>query len=660
MITIISTLLKSIKEALPKSPIFVFFLCSFFTFGQSLHLFSDSASFFGITGEAEYTYIKNGKQHIKHKGFKFVATPIDSANSSYLQQTTVIGSYSASKKNSDWNFNTTRLLPAKAQRIEGYNVIQSGNGHERNIKASFSDGVATQRWSVYENMIKNGVVSDTIYKASVNFKENRYSGKLISQNKSKKLQGTINENGLLDGEWIFFTNPENQETRIYKNGVLLAQELILDNKKIVLSHQNNPGETVDSVHFWEEIELGDLYYKIIVERAHLLNQGNAEETTKLIHQTNSFIQKSISSFVDYNNNYIWSFDDNDSLISNPKIRIKAYPLNEQEIIKLEEAYVMLSKIDSLIQSFLNDPQVEINKHSYEDLAKYYEVFKVYEKELDKLTLLINKLRLPSYRYIDKNKAIPVLFKGVNYPQHIKYTYKDSIKQLAIDFPATLTTENTTITNLHEYILNINKRFDNYSSVILPIIEKNRKRIQIAEREQQLVQLKDSLIGLFSNSYGFLDYNMFHENIGTELIDYVNKTFIDYANDSIENRIINIDSTYSCFIAFRQIYSQLTEYPKKMQRLDEKYTREVWSPVTFTYMTEVVKERLYNAFKNNLLEYYMEQLKNNISCAETSSILNEFNTTIDKMNKLRDKDTSEIERKLKRVYDPEEIIRIIML
>jgi hypothetical protein len=76
------------------------------------------------------------------------------------------------------------------------------------------------------------------------------------------------------------------------------------------------------------------------------------------------------------------------------------------------------------------------------------------------------------------------------------------------------------------------------------------------------------------------------------------------------------------------------------------------------MDERVKERVYTAFENYLLPYLLKQIKENISCSKIQKNGENIQTLYDRMLAIRDEDTRDQERALRREKDVDVILQIL--
>lgn len=627
-------------------------------FGQRLDIHSDSIEVLGTKGAVTYTYIKNKSEKIKHQKFSFISNEIDSLSDNFIQQLVIDGSFYKNHKTEEWTFNQTKLRPTTSKGVDGYNVVQLGSGVEKQINALFNEGRATGEWISFSTIIENSKVTDTLYKSTAQFKENKFNGRVKSTMDTLKLEGNV-QNNFFEGDWVFVHKGKNEakEIRSYSNGVLIKHELVVNNKTYDIKHVGLDQSFKENDEHWENVTVTKAYFDIILETNFGKINGTRDTTlsSPVIRTSNTFLKASLASFIKHNDHYIWSIENSDTLIEYPKLRVKKFPYSKEEKEKIATALVTLKETKSIIDNFLNDPQVEVNKHSYPEIAKYYEAYTIYKRELAKLNFVFSKLSLSTYEYINREEILPYIFEGTNFPTIVKYEYEGKENEVSIDFPENLNSNQANIENLSNHLEIFKKKLLEKKEIVEPIIKRNKKRFEIADKEKKLLEKRDSIEKIFSNNWNDPKYNELHTDFKTTIIEYSMSSFKKYAQEDIDDRINHIDAILLCFSELIHFYEQLIEFKNQEIRINELYTRVVWNPYTFTDMEETVKERIYNAYSNHLKPYFYLTLKENFNCAILSNVQHELDTLFTLMRALRNQDTKDLEKSLKRKTKIEEIL-----
>ena len=62
-----------------------------------------------------------------------------------------------------------------------------------------------------------------------------------------------------------------------------------------------------------------------------------------------------------------------------------------------------------------------------------------------------------------------------------------------------------------------------------------------------------------------------------------------------------------------------DIPKKTKEINEAYVNQVWNPFTATLMDEDIKKRITKAYIKQVIPYYLNEINENLSCANASKI-----------------------------------------
>ena len=612
------------------------------------------------------TYDKYEKQGetIKHKNYLITADKIDRQDTNYFNKFVLEGIYNKNERDQDWKYSFKRLAPSKSAKIDGYKVVQLGTGEEYVIKAKFEKGKANGEWEVENRIIKNSKVDSTTFKAKTEFKENSFLGAFKSVCDSIEIVGEIDEHGFFDGEWVFYQknnlDKKLSEHRLYEEGVLVKHTFKINDKVFKVNHVGLDKTIGGEDEIWEEVDVSKDYFNIIFKTNFGVENDalSLQETNDLIGKSNAFLKHSIFSFGRHNDVSIWKIDEGKDIVY-PKLKVRKFPYTEEEKKLITDGLKLIEESTKIIEDYLNDPQVDINRYSYKEISLYYEVYKIYSRELQKLKNVFEKLNLFTYQYVNRDKILPYLLKeGIQYPDEITYEYSDKKINETYNFPEGISAENRSIKNMKIHLEAINNSLIETKEKAEPIIEKNRKRAEIAEKEDELVKKRDSIIDLFNNIQSREDYNNFHENFKDDVVLFTLDRFKSYASKDIEDRLGKTQHVIDCFETLATLYTNLTDLKIKTKQLEDSYTREVWSPVVYTYMTETIKERIYNAYENILLEKVLNDIKEAIGCEKLDEKMENISILYKEMISIRDRDTSKEERELRRVKDADKILSIL--
>jgi hypothetical protein len=643
--------------------LFLMSLAVLSVFGQNTRQFYDSMAIYpDLVGYTNYEYFIRDNQQIKDGKFTHFYNSQDTTDISYTNKILLNGRYKNNLKTDLWQFRSKRFKPTSIPIIDGYQVIHKSAGVEHIVNVSFVNGVATGNGLIETNLIEESELAKNLFKANATFKNNYFVGSFQAKNDSIKITGEVDENGLFSNVWIFEHVIENEpiiEKRYYQKGVLVRHEIERKGETSEIQHiglSKNPDDEGE----WLSLNANKDYFNIIL-RSNIGKKdkaNNSELPDIIIERSNIFLKQSLLSFREFNDLSIWKVNDDDTHIYLPKLRVRKISFTDEEKILIAEATEQIEEAKSIINNFLKDPQVELNRHAYEELALYYEVYTEYIDEINELSNVFKYLNYPSMEFIDRSEFIPYVFKGVSFPKTVKFEFKDALIEKEINFPRDVASDEANVVSLAKYVGELFESLTSKLEIVNPIIERNKKRFEIKDKELQLLRLKDSVHYLFVNNALNDDFNKLHERFANVIITKADEVFNRYIKLPIEQRLQRTDSALICMENLVTTFERFIRIQTQLERTKENYSRTVWNPFTFTDMEETVKERIYLAYKNDLIPYLLNQLESNINCDNFVVKFDNFDKVYNRMLDLREQDTREQERLLRRVHDPEKIIEIL--
>lgn len=616
----------------------------------------------GLAGHAMYEYVTKSGNEVLTGSFEFYQSQLDTENDEYAVGLSYEGEYLNDLKNGVWIYSQSRLKPSVLKRLDKTNIIYAGSGRRFGVYANFDQDIANGNWVAIEQEVDFGRAVDTFYFAKSAFEQGKMTGSFEAKKEELVVKGEINEEGFLNGNWITYhvSNAKTiEEHRVYENGVLIRHFLKMAGDEVKINHVGlgNPDNEDEN---WETITIDADYLDALFQTTYDKENKNLKESLNFIEETNKFLMYSIFSFGIQNGVELWHLNKSKS-IQFPKIKVRVLPFSDEELLALQNANEMIAASLKIINEFLNDPIVDINRYNFKEVSMYYEIYKIYKTRLLKLKNTFDRLSLPSFKYIDKSEILAVLMKeGIQYPKMVMYEYQDKKQEVAYTFPEALSGKELSLENTAAHIALIYSRIQATEEKVNPIIEKNKKRAEIADKDKELVNLRDSIKDLFENKYEDDNYNEYHERYKTKIIDFSQSEFKNYAQKDIELRIERIDPLIDCFRSFVHFYTDLQEINEKILRVKEEYKRVVWNPFTYTDMEETVKERVYSAYEDKLLPHIFNVLESNITCKNITRKSSDFDELYNRMLELRQQDTRELERELRKTSSVEKIISLFKL
>lgn len=661
----------------PNRKLFRVLLCILLAFifpASTLHLQSQSLLTItdtlvlknGYVGESKYSILDPKDFNTVHGPFLFKAQLPSSIDSQWLKQVIYQGRYNKGLKEGKWEFEHKHMKPWGLPYLEGVQVVYNAEGEKHKVTGSYLKGVASQKWEVLTERIVPQKPVDTVFYSTVHFADRLPVGPFQSLCDSFSISGNLNDSGFMDGLWVFKqktgANSFIEEQRYYEGGILTQHVFVADNKRFNVKHVGldmNPDSGPES---WTEIPVSETYFTLFYET----NAGsesddgpNKVKTDSLIKNSNAFLKNSLFSFSQIYDRNIWDITTQVQTPELPKVKVKKTRQSEAYLSKISESLKKLTQNQKVLNGFVTNPQVDISRYNNREIANYYYAFQVLLNQTEIIERVLLKLQQPVYAYLNSEELLQFLLKeGIVYPNELVYEFEGEQIRETFEFPQPLESSKVTFQSFFDHIQDLAKVIQGNYKQIEPVLQRIIKRSSIAGKEDELLQKRDSIVKLFDNAALRKNFNAYHQDLALDVQYFVNEAFKTYAQKDIEERLGTTGDMISCFDTVLLLYEHLAQLPNKIASVDDLFTREVWSPVTYTYMTEIMKERVYRAYKSYLLPFVIQEIRENLNCTNLYSKSMNIVKLHNGMYELRDRDTGKEERELRRVTNPQRILEIL--
>lgn len=616
----------------------------------------------GMIGFANFQFVNSAGNNLFHNDFYFQKNQPDSIDAEVMRALIYQGKYNNGLKNGLWTFEYDRLRASNNRFVKDLQIKQLASGERTIISANFVNGLAANEWTVRKSKVLDSKDVDSSFYARSYFVNHQFTGDFITWSDSLSITGQINESGRLHGEWAFRHKTPNgsfiNEFREYDDGVLTLHAFYIGGDEIKITHYGID-ETPDKDEEWHHLALDDLYFEVLMQS--VIYAHNDKDIPAYLNHSNDFLKFAIHSFTFDNNVPIWNLQKSEKNISLPTAKLRKHTLDNNLEQKLKKSLEKIQKSQQKIDDFLKDPQVEINRYNSEEIAQYYSLFQLYNAQVNKLSSVLYQLNTPAFDYINREEILPKMLDEITFPTKVSYTFNEVERDFEHHFPVHLNNEALNLASLFQTIDHIHADIKTSHEQIHPLLERNKNQAQIALLEQQLVDQRDSVVALFYNAYKQENFNKLHLKYQVSVQNKVNQIFEDYSKKALNQRLETINSTLLQTNVYMQLYQQLVSIHEEMEYIEkEVYTRTVWNPYTFTDMDEIVKERVFNAYKNHLLPSVLYKFDGDMNAQQIEMILNELYALFSKMKELRNRDTKDLERALKRQSNPSIIAELLEL
>jgi hypothetical protein len=645
------------------------FLMLFFFLNSNAQMVKNQDFFLkdSTAGKASYEVSKNKRKDSKNGKFEFNHTQIDTLTK-IIKSISFAGNFQDNIKNKDWKFSSTELISGKSSVVKDYELVRETSGTEFMIQGNFVNGKADKKWSVVKHQVVNSVVGDTIFYLKTQFNQGHLTGDLTSYNDRLSIKGQFDGKSLVDGHWIMnhktHPNVKVSENRIYENGVFKSHFFMIDNQQVLVKHVGLDVIPDLENEVWVDFPVSQEYFNIIS----FANTGYNIENQKLssaamdslVELTNEITQRALVSFGNYRGTQVWDLLEGSQSFEYPIFKLRKFEFTVEEKKAIKETTAIINKMQSKIDLYLNNPQLDIILFTYKELNKYHEWIKIHEREIKKLITLKKQINHTGFEFINRNDFFEIINPKLDFPKQFSYQFKDE----------TFTSENSmnSLEIIQKYdwkalqknIEIVHQDLDATLEKAQTFLSKYKKQTALLSLEKLLIEKRDSVYTLFNIQSKNEGFNEYHSKISPLIVEFTNQNFTEYASKSLEEKKETIDSHVQCMDNVLTLYEKWKDIPRRLARLDELYTRTTFNPYTFTNMDERVKARLYETYEEILLPYFLEPKSLVLDCENILASAYNFEILYKKMVDFREQDTKILERQLRRVKDPKELIEILNL
>ena len=608
-----------------------------------------------IEGVANLNYFLKNRDTILDGDFNFKS--IEEKKEDEFTTHEYEGNFKKDKKDGNWYFKSKSLKLDKNYSISDLQLKSTATGTSTEVFAFFSNGQSDQEWTAIQYKLENSIPKDTLYTIQTNFNSGLLEGKFVSNSKNLNVSGQFSE-GFMDGQWVF-EDGTHKEKRTFQKGVLTDVEV--NDVNIEFIGFDITYDKANEDENWETIELNETYFEIfnrskieIVFSGEYINQSKLQESIK---NSNSFI---INAFKSFNNNGDFSIWNNlrgseDFKLPKVKIRKLKYSKKEEREIKSINENVKLSQ--KIIKEFRDNSMLEIGKLNFKELNKIELLFSIYKEKFEELKPALDLIVSPAFEYLRRDELLEAYKVDLEFPETVAYSYDGEVISESYEFPE-IELENFDLEFLSIALGSITNDLKKLDKNAKDDFEKLRKQESLTENEELLIKKREKIETLFDKNKNE-DYTSYHDYYSKAVNIFLEDVINDYRKLDLDKKKSEVEILLDCLGKIEKFGEEgLLDFKDRVERVDEEYTRVVFNPFLMSDITERIKERIYKAYEDKLIDYVLENLKNNLSCDSLEDKIENLEILNESMLKLREKDTKDMERELRRVRDVQQILSIL--
>lgn len=617
--------------------LFVVLPCT--TFGQEeVYILDDK-----IKGRAYYDFNEgNGEMT---GAFYFESFKQDTLDPSLYYKYSLKGNYEKGLKQGTWRYDYKELSPIGDLHIDSIGFKESAEGQQRSIIGNFEQGEMNGKWTVLETSIDFSRIVDTFLHYDFSFSKDKLTGSFAIENDKNTIEGNVDEKGFIDGKLTFqytlFGN-EFVDERTFDHGRLIESQLMVNGEEVQRAFVGLSFPAKDEEDY-VTLQMNEEYLNAIQLSQEL--DGNSKpllESKLIILESDALFYEGIRSTKHHEDLSLWPESPE---LNFPLIKVLPSQKSDQHTALIDTLGENFNRLRKRINSVLTDEQVEIIANVNTSVSRYKTIYEGLDANYKSLYQpVVDALQQPGSKYLNTNVLIEHTLEGRSASSSFELENSQETIQVPFD---SATNEKDQIEKLNRKVSVLLEFMDSIDATVNDVISIEKKRLSLTDEEKVMVDLRDSVHSLFNKA----TKNEYLQRISGKVIEQTDEEFSAYAKLELNDKIDKLDELNTCFKSFIELYKVIDGLPKEQKEIDSLYTRTVWNPFTYTDMDEIVKEKMYNAYSKVLFPHLMSEIEKQISCASIEQILHDIPEVIERMQQLRNEDTKDIEKALRRENDP---------
>ncbi|WKN45770.1 hypothetical protein [Tunicatimonas pelagia] len=623
----------------------------------------------GEQGQARFYYDqpRRSEEKILDGDFYFTVTYTDSVKENLLIKKVYEGAYKENQKHGDWNYDF-KEYEVILQDIEDVELKYNVNGNYINIRGTYDEGSPMGEWTYREDSMRNSEYLRTVRRGIANFRDGYLSGSFTFNKESEqdtyRVQGQFDENGRMNQQWEIWYRTDStvvEESRTYRQGLLTSLVRI----------DQATGKVIDSLIYDEVIanleklkstDTESLGFKVSRQGFGLLfDLGYPKGAVKKTRQRagNNIIQRALNNFVsvDLQTNEIQGRKPVELAATS---RFK-YEISEEEQKAIEELNRKVDSLKAQISPLARNEAFELNRQRNDSLAHIFTYFSKLDSQLTVLDSVATFMSTPKYQYVDPQILFGDSLTFAKKTDTLNYVVDGGPRQYVVQLPGEPYDSVSLPVRLSQYVNDLMVFVPPRLAFVqgeLTSIEQEGVNRALEEKISQKHKTVDSLYirtGETPNSLESMIYQAFVDGRVNQLERRYSK-----ANNFIIKQQIG-DSIYAVLDTLHALHTPLDTIPEYAQLIDETYTEKTFDPYTFSYdFTRRAKKELYEKAAEQLYQYLLVQLAETRDYRQLIPRAKEIVALFDRLMELSKENTRKLERRLRRVRDPQEIKELIGL
>lgn len=626
------------------------FIClTYASHGQTNFTYTGPFQIGDYAGVADFSYRYVENDSLLNGPFSFKSSDLSALIGEGDDYFSITGAFNDNIPGGSWQFQFGEFQEGGDATFSDNQYKVNVNGTQHSAQGRFVGGKPDGPWVQTVRKIQNSSVESIPFKSSFEFKLGipQYSFRI--ENESMTLVGRFLRDGLAHDQWELFgiQSPEAMERWQFSEGLL--RKIYIDtpgDKQEITVFKPTDGPTQD-------IRLDERYMKLLAVKQQIARESVKDSHSNifaLLTENARYYQKVetiLSAFI------------STSFTTEFKVRVPYYPLNADERAQLDSIKSVAQATEQIRKFLFEDTQLQLMQHANEEVAFLMAAMdSVNQSELIKIHQLLIYDEQGLIEFMPREELLTLLELHVlpDAAIDVSYSAADGTKTGTYQTPKPMPwMGNSTGLDIAFQSAQMTYRaMDSTQRTLFTQLTQKQQEARLAAIEEELVgglnRLTDKVdsLAIFVNGPPMGAIRSVEETSRNLLRIYSQEEDVDI-------KVSEADKLVACFEQMEGLTLTLSKLPIQDSAVSVVYTDQVWNPFTFTIMEEEVKKRITSAYRDVLIPYVLDGIRENLTCENIDDWTVLLESIHNRLFQLRDEDTKRLERKLRKTNDPGEIL-----
>ena len=591
-------------------------------------------------GEASYEYLLQGADTVLNGPFEMRGTDLDAFLNDESNYFSFQGNYRNNIPDNRWKIEFGKFSASRQASFADYYFRLGTNGVHHLAEGQIKEGKLDGTWNHTIYQIRSSARERQEFKSEIIFEQGVPQRAFQIENDSFTLLGRLLRTGQAHDTWSLYAGADPIEEWNFVDGRLTSITSPTGSGRSIQIPSDAAGQT-------STIDL-DLRYLKYLSLAGKLSGSDRDILTspaaRLLRQNSDYYEKI---------NSVLSARSETDFRPGFKVTVPLRTLSKDENVHFAQSGYYLDKIDSIADHMATNSSFSIGKLASDEVQFLLTAAQAIQEDF------VAPVRQMHTAYQD---SIIEFFDRQKLWQH--YWPEEQVSgalTIASDETDTAFTRIFAGPGLHDFNPQQNGSEDllgiaRYAYLSIDSVRNtlerqllNKQRFEIqAQLEDQLVQEIQQL-NAFTDT---LDQTIVSKYHLVDLREFAKSQLREYSEikDAAE-KLNQAQLLLGCLKNVNHLAITLAELPSKWQEIQKIYTDEVWNNFTATVMSEEIKKRITNSYRDVIIPHLIDASTKNLTCGAAPEKIELFAALHQRMLDLRTEETSRIERKLKNETDP---------